>query len=285
MPTTSSMRVAATCRCRTASRARRSAASTNRVTTRSSMPPVTDKIAASGTSRRSRPPWCAARRDHPVTMQVIVPGATSVNPASRTATAARFDRAAQLRPRARARVPHGERGHRGQPVRRRVQHRRVPHLRGRLADRHLQRRVDVDHRDAGERRPGVVRLEVGAADLQPRDDLGHVVPGVPVIHVNAALEMTVGKAAAEVGHASMLYAAAHGLAAVPAFAVRDAGPGAVAAAVPRGRSGGGRAAAATPGSPKSRRARSPASSPGDRVERHTTAVATGVRCRSRRSCR
>ncbi|MBV9919551.1 MAG: peptidyl-tRNA hydrolase, partial [Pseudonocardia sp.] len=44
-----------------------------------------------------------------------------------------------------------------------------------------------------------------------------------VIHVNAALEMTVGKAAAQVGHASMLYAAAHGLDAVPAFAVRDAG--------------------------------------------------------------
>jgi peptidyl-tRNA hydrolase len=36
--------------------------------------------------------------------------------------------------------------------------------------------------------------------------------------------MTVGKAAAQVGHASMLYAAAHGLVTVPAFAVRDAGP-------------------------------------------------------------
>ncbi len=36
--------------------------------------------------------------------------------------------------------------------------------------------------------------------------------------------MTVGKAAAQVGHASMLYAAARGLQAVPAFAVRDAGP-------------------------------------------------------------
>ena len=45
-----------------------------------------------------------------------------------------------------------------------------------------------------------------------------------MIHVNAALEMTVGKEAAQVGHASMLYAAAHGLVEVPAFAVRDAGP-------------------------------------------------------------
>jgi peptidyl-tRNA hydrolase len=34
--------------------------------------------------------------------------------------------------------------------------------------------------------------------------------------------MSVGKAAAQVGHASMLYAAAHGLAFVPPFAVRDA---------------------------------------------------------------
>jgi peptidyl-tRNA hydrolase len=47
---------------------------------------------------------------------------------------------------------------------------------------------------------------------------------VPVIWVNAALKMTVGKAAAQVGHAAMLYAAARGLTAVPAFAVRDAEP-------------------------------------------------------------
>jgi peptidyl-tRNA hydrolase len=45
-----------------------------------------------------------------------------------------------------------------------------------------------------------------------------------VIWVNAALKMTVGKAAAQVGHASMLYAAARNLTAVPAFAVRDAEP-------------------------------------------------------------
>ena len=84
----------------------------------------------------------------------------------------------------------------------------------------------------------VSRLQIGGTDLEP-DDPGPPRPGVPVIHVNAALEMTVGKAAAQVGHASMLYAAAHGLVAVPAFAVRDAGPGRLAAAVPRGRGGRG----------------------------------------------
>jgi len=86
-----------------------------------------------------------------------------------------LDRAAQLRPDGRPRVAHREGGHRAQPVRRRVQHRRVPHLGRRLADRHLQRRVDVDHRHAGGGRPGVVRLEVGAADLQPGDDLRYLV--------------------------------------------------------------------------------------------------------------
>jgi len=70
----------------------------------------------------------------------------------------------------------------------------------------------------------VSRLQIGGTDLEA-DDPGPPAPGVPVIHVNAALDMTVGKAAAQVGHASMLYAAAHGLVAVPPFAVRDAGPG------------------------------------------------------------
>jgi peptidyl-tRNA hydrolase len=69
----------------------------------------------------------------------------------------------------------------------------------------------------------VARLQIGGTDLEP-DTPGPPQAGVPVIHVNAALEMTVGKAAAQVGHASMLYAAARGLVEVPAFAVRDAGP-------------------------------------------------------------
>lgn len=68
----------------------------------------------------------------------------------------------------------------------------------------------------------VSRLQIGGTDLEP-DDPGPA-PDGPVIWVNAALEMTVGKAAAQVGHASMLYAAARGLTSVPAFAVRAAGP-------------------------------------------------------------
>jgi peptidyl-tRNA hydrolase len=67
----------------------------------------------------------------------------------------------------------------------------------------------------------VSRLQIGGTELGP-DDPGPPPPGMPVIWVNAGLDLTVGKAAAQVGHASMLYAAAHGLTAVPRFAVRDA---------------------------------------------------------------
>ncbi|MFC5234830.1 peptidyl-tRNA hydrolase [Pseudonocardia zijingensis] len=69
----------------------------------------------------------------------------------------------------------------------------------------------------------VSRLQIGGTDLEP-DEPGPVPPGAPVIWVNAGLDLTVGKAAAQVGHASMLYAAAHGLTSVPHFAVRDAEP-------------------------------------------------------------
>ena len=67
--------------------------------------------------------------------------------------------------------------------------------------------------------------------------LGPVPDGAPVIWVNAALELTVGKAAAQVGHASMLFAAERGLTAVPPFAVRSADAGqwsALCAEVERG---------------------------------------------------
>jgi Peptidyl-tRNA hydrolase PTH2 len=82
----------------------------------------------------------------------------------------------------------------------------------------------------------VSRLQIGGTDLEP-DDPGPPPPGVPVIWLNADLEMSVGKAAAQVGHASMLFAAARELAGVPAFAVRDAsGPrwAALRAAAERG---------------------------------------------------
>lgn len=80
------------------------------------------------------------------------------------------------------------------------------------------------------------RLQIGGTDLEA-DEPGPAPADAPVIWVNAALQMTVGKAAAQVGHASMLFAAARGLTAVPAFAVRDASSGRWAelcAAVERG---------------------------------------------------
>jgi peptidyl-tRNA hydrolase len=67
----------------------------------------------------------------------------------------------------------------------------------------------------------VARLQIGGTDL-PDDDPAPAPPGVPVIWLDGALRMTVGKAAAQVGHASMLDAAARGLAAVPPYAVRTA---------------------------------------------------------------
>jgi peptidyl-tRNA hydrolase len=69
----------------------------------------------------------------------------------------------------------------------------------------------------------VSRLQIGGTDL-PDDDPGPPPPGVPVIWVNGVLGMTVGKAAAQVGHASMLDAAARGLDEVPPYAVRTADP-------------------------------------------------------------
>ena len=132
--------------------------------------PAPDKTSAPR-PRSSRAAWSCGRRDHPVTMQVIVPGATSVNPASRTATASPASTARHSCGQPRPGVAHGERGHRDQPVRRRVQHRRVPDLRRRLADRHLQRRVDVDHRHAGRRaargRPARGRCRRSAAGRRP----------------------------------------------------------------------------------------------------------------------
>ena len=68
----------------------------------------------------------------------------------------------------------------------------------------------------------VSRLQIGGTDL-PDDDPGPPSATVPVIWVNGALRMTVGKAAAQVGHASMLDAAVRGLGTVPPYAVRPAG--------------------------------------------------------------
>jgi peptidyl-tRNA hydrolase len=67
----------------------------------------------------------------------------------------------------------------------------------------------------------VSRLQIGGTELEP-DEPGPPPTGAPVIWVNAGLNLTVGKAAAQVGHASMLYAAANDLTEVPPFAVRNA---------------------------------------------------------------
>ena len=67
----------------------------------------------------------------------------------------------------------------------------------------------------------VSRLQIEGTDLE-LDEPGPPPPGTSVIWVNAALQLSVGKAAAQVGHASMLFAAECELTEVPAFAVRSA---------------------------------------------------------------
>ncbi len=52
----------------------------------------------------------------------------------------------------------------------------------------------------------VSRLQISGSDL-PLDEPGPPPDGVPVLWLNPAVEMTVGKAAAQVGHATMLLAA------------------------------------------------------------------------------
>lgn len=55
--------------------------------------------------------------------------------------------------------------------------------------------------------PRVRKLQIGGTDLE-HDSPGPAARGLPVLWVNAALGMSVGKAAAQVGHASMLLAGA-----------------------------------------------------------------------------
>lgn len=59
----------------------------------------------------------------------------------------------------------------------------------------------------GELDPRISRLQIGGTDL-PHDDPPPPPPGLPVLWIQRDLEMTLGKAAAQVGHASMLYAGA-----------------------------------------------------------------------------
>lgn len=100
--------------------------------------------------------------------------------------------------------------------------------------------VTVDHGGAqaralvpgpvGELDPRISRLQIGGTDLPP-DEPEPAPDGVPVLWVNEALGMSVGKAAAQVGHASMLFAGALDVASARAWAasgyrcaVRDADP-------------------------------------------------------------
>lgn len=65
----------------------------------------------------------------------------------------------------------------------------------------------------------VSRLQIEGTGL-PLDCPPPPGPGVPLIVLNPAVEITVGKAAAQVGHASMLLAALRGWSRAPRFAVR-----------------------------------------------------------------
>lgn len=75
--------------------------------------------------------------------------------------------------------------------------------------------VEIDGAQARAFVPGPVgavdqrirRLQIGGTDLE-HDDPGPPPPDAPVLWVNSALEMTLGKAAAQVGHAGMLLAGA-----------------------------------------------------------------------------
>ncbi|MFF0816377.1 peptidyl-tRNA hydrolase [Rhodococcus sp. NPDC003318] len=96
--------------------------------------------------------------------------------------------------------------------------------------------VEVDGAQARAFVPGRVgaldqrvrKLQIGGTDLD-HDEPGEPEPGLPVLWLNAELGMTVGKAAAQVGHAAMLLAGAMSAAQAQAWAsagyrcsVRDA---------------------------------------------------------------
>ncbi len=76
----------------------------------------------------------------------------------------------------------------------------------------------------------IKKLQIGGTDLE-HDDPGPPRPAVPVLWIDRSLDMTVGKAAAQVAHASMLLAAAMSVEQAKAWAeqgfecsVRDADP-------------------------------------------------------------
>lgn len=68
--------------------------------------------------------------------------------------------------------------------------------------------------------PLVAKLQIGHTDL-PMDEPGPALADVPLILIDASLTMSAGKAAAQVGHGSMLLAAAMSLEDVEQWAARD----------------------------------------------------------------
>lgn len=68
--------------------------------------------------------------------------------------------------------------------------------------------------------PLVAKLQIGHTDL-PMDEPGPALADVPLILIDASLTMSAGKAAAQVGHGSMLLAAAMSLEDVEQWAQRD----------------------------------------------------------------
>lgn len=79
----------------------------------------------------------------------------------------------------------------------------------------------------------VARLQIGGTEL-PADEPGPPDPDAPLVLLSPHAEMTVGKAAAQVGHATMLLGAAAGgpVGAAPVCAVRTADPAAWARLAP-----------------------------------------------------
>lgn len=68
--------------------------------------------------------------------------------------------------------------------------------------------------------PLVAKLQIGHTDL-PKDVPGPALDDVPVIYIDASLAMSAGKAAAQVGHGSMLLAAAMSAEEVEDWAAQD----------------------------------------------------------------
>ncbi len=70
----------------------------------------------------------------------------------------------------------------------------------------------------------VARLQIGGTELDA-DDPGPPDPDRPLVVLNPHVEMSVGKAAAQVGHASMILAAVRGWKHTEPFVVREAAAG------------------------------------------------------------